>query len=56
MWCPPPFHRGAREGTMRYLCLIYDDETRLAARSKKEADAFERRGLDSGASDAYTSS
>ena len=25
---------------MRYLCLIYDDETRLAARSKKEADAF----------------
>ena len=25
---------------MRYLCLIYDDETRLAARSTSEADAF----------------
>jgi hypothetical protein len=25
---------------MRYLCLIYDDETRLAARSQTEADAF----------------
>ncbi len=25
---------------MRYLCLIYDDETKLAARSRSEADAF----------------
>jgi hypothetical protein len=25
---------------MRYLCLIYDDEKRLGARSKGEADAF----------------
>jgi hypothetical protein len=25
---------------MRYLCLIYDDETRLAARSQTEAGAF----------------
>jgi hypothetical protein len=25
---------------MRYLCLIYDEETRLAARPKSEADAF----------------
>jgi hypothetical protein len=25
---------------MRYLCLIYDDETKLVARSKSEADAF----------------
>jgi hypothetical protein len=25
---------------MKYLCLIYDDETKLAARSKNEADAF----------------
>jgi hypothetical protein len=25
---------------MRYLCLIYDDQTKLAARSKSEADAF----------------
>jgi hypothetical protein len=25
---------------MRYLCLIYDEETKLAARTKSEADAF----------------
>ena len=25
---------------MRYLCLIYDDESRLAARSQSDADAF----------------
>ena len=25
---------------MRYLCLIYDEETKLAARPKSEADAF----------------
>ena len=25
---------------MRYLCLIYDDEMKLAARSKSSADAF----------------
>ena len=25
---------------MRYLCLIYDDESRMAARSQSDADAF----------------
>jgi hypothetical protein len=30
----------SREGPMRYLCLIYDEETKLAARTKSEADAF----------------
>src|SRR5207249_4108316 len=28
------------EVAMRYLCLIYDEETKLAARPKSEADAF----------------
>ena len=27
---------------MRYLCLIYDEEKRLSARSPKEAEAFTR--------------
>jgi hypothetical protein len=36
---PTPFHLEGG-GAMRYLCLIYDDETRLAARSQTEADAF----------------
>jgi hypothetical protein len=27
-------------GAIRYLCLIYEDETRRAARSQKDADAF----------------
>jgi hypothetical protein len=29
-----------KEEPMRYLCLIYDEEKRLQARSKSEADAF----------------
>jgi hypothetical protein len=29
-----------KEGAMRYLCLIYDEEKKLAARSQSEAKAF----------------
>ena len=28
------------EGTMKYLCLIYDEESQLNAMSKSESDAF----------------
>jgi len=29
-----------KEGAMKYLCLIYDEEKRLGARPKSESDAF----------------
>jgi hypothetical protein len=29
-----------KEGAMRYLCLIYDEEKRLGTMSKSESDAF----------------
>ncbi len=29
-----------REGAMKYLCLIYDEEKKLGAMSKSESDAF----------------
>src|SRR6266511_2035763 len=39
IWRPQPFHHHS-EGAMRYLCLIYDEEKKLAALSKSESEAF----------------
>jgi hypothetical protein len=36
---PLPFH-AIRRKIMKYLCLIYDDETKVGAMSKDESDAF----------------
>jgi hypothetical protein len=39
--CPPPLdHRQPKEGSMKYLCLIYEDEKMLDAMSGSEFDAL----------------
>jgi hypothetical protein len=38
-WRTPPFHTVSEEA-MKYLCLIYDEETKLANMSQSESDSF----------------
>src|SRR5215210_1651407 len=40
MGCPRRFSPPIPEGTMRYLCLIYDEEARMGEMAKDEGDAF----------------
>jgi hypothetical protein len=38
-WRPPPFDHD-EEGTMKYLCLVYDEEANLDAMSESELDGL----------------